>query len=118
MIKIFYKDRKQRHFRGKKTRVNGKIKIHPHYIVGENESKYASLGITHDKYKGRKHPNYELKSNPKKDDNSIAYLRKQIEVSPKKLYTIYRYNDYKMSTKDDDYVDQLVEKKKNYKSKK
>lgn len=52
MIKIFYKNRNQRHFRGKKTRVNGKRIIHPHYIVGEDKDNFASLGITHDESKG------------------------------------------------------------------
>ena len=118
MIKIFYKDRKQRHFRGKKTNVRGEIKIHPHYIVGENESKYASLGITHDDSKGKKHKNHLLSKNPEYGQSSKSYMRKEIENSSKRNYTLYKFTNYKMSTKDDDYVDKLVEKKKNYKSKK
>lgn len=118
MIKIFYKNRNQRHFRGKKTNVRGEIKIHPHYIVGENESKYASLGITHDNSKGKKHKNHLLTKNPEYGKNDKSYIKKQIEIGSKKLYTPYKLNNFKISSKDDDYVDHLVEKKKNYKSKK
>ena len=118
MIKIFYKDRKQRHFRGKRTRVNGKRIIHPHYIVGEDKDNFASLGITHDESKGKKHKNYLLSKNPEYGQSSKSYMRKEIENSSKRNYTLYKFTNYKMSSKDDDYVDKLVEKKKKYKSKK
>ena len=45
-------------------------------------------------------------------------MRKEIENSSKRNYTLYKFTNYKMSSKDDDYVDKLVEKKKKYKSKK
>lgn len=42
-----YYDRNKRHFRGRYTKVKGKIKVHPNYIVGEENDSFLSMGITH-----------------------------------------------------------------------
>lgn len=33
---------------------------HPHVILGDIEDKHISVGLTHDKYKGKNHKNYPL----------------------------------------------------------
>lgn len=110
-----YYSRNNRHFRGRKTIVKGVKKIHPNYIVGEDRNNYYSFGLTHSPNKGKKHKNYKLIHNPKSGDNSQVYMRKQMDVDSKKNYSSHKYNDYKMSKFDDDYVDQLINKKRNYK---
>ena len=111
---MFYKNKKQRHFRGKKTKVKGDKKIHPHYIVGEDQINYVSIGLTHDDKKGKKHKNHKLTKNPKLGDKSSSYLKKSIETSRKSTFTDYVFKDYQMAKEDDKYVDSLIEKKKNY----
>lgn len=106
----FY-DRNKRHFRGRYTKVKGKIKVHPNYIVGEDGSDLLSLGITHDPLKGKKHKNYKMVGNPKKGDNSVSYMKKQIVSANKKNYTD-KWNNYRIHPKDDEFVDKIVEKHK------
>lgn len=111
---MFY-SRNERHFRGRKTRVKGVKKIHPNYIVGEDKNNYFSFGLTHSPRKGKKHKNYKLYKNPKNGDNSPVYMRKKIESANKNEYTSKKWDNYKMSKIDDDYVDNLIDKKKSYK---
>ena len=33
---------------------------HPHIIVDDIDDKHVSVGLTHDKYKGKNHKNYTL----------------------------------------------------------
>lgn len=108
----FYENKKDRHFRGKKVRIDGKVKIHPHYVVGEYPSKYMSFGITHDEYKGTKHKNYHMDSNPNMNDKNDSYMRKQLSCDNKIEYSSNIYYELKMSKKDDDYVTSLIEKRK------
>lgn len=108
----FYENKKDRHFRGKKVRIDGKAKIHPHYVVGEYASKYMSFGITHDEYKGTKHKNYHMDSNPNMNDKKDSYMRKQLSCDNKIEYSPNIYYELKMSKKDDDYVTSLIEKRK------
>lgn len=109
-MKKFY-SRKKRHFRGRKTKVNHQVVTHPNYIVGEDQNHYYSFGLTHSDRKGKKHKNYRLVHNPKEKDDSVAYLRKQMEIADKSSFTS-RFKNYHMSKKDDDYVDTLIEKMK------
>lgn len=98
----------KRHFRGHKTKVKGKVKIHPSYIVGEDKKHFFSFGITSDNKKGKRHSNHKLSKNPKIGDNSPSYVRKQMEIRSKAEYTRERWNNYRMSDKDDDYIDNLL----------
>ena len=62
--------------------------------------------------KGKKHANHELFKNPKAGDGSKAYIRKKIEEDRITAFTKERYNNYRMSPKDDEYVDALISKRK------
>lgn len=108
----FYENKSDRHFRGKKVRIDGKVKIHPHYVVGEYPTKYMSFGITHDEYKGKKHKNYHMVSNPNMNDKKDSYMRKQLSCENKTEYSPNVYSELKMSKKDDDYVSSLIRKQK------
>jgi len=114
---MFY-SRNKRHFRGRKTVVKGVKKIHPNYIVGENGNKYYSFGLTHSSSKGKKHKNYKLAYNPKNGDDSPVYMRKKMESANKNEYSSNKWDNYKMSNIDDDFVDSLIDKKQQYFNKK
>lgn len=114
MINIFYDDKNKRHFRGKYTKVRDETVIHPHYIVGETEDKYASLGITHSKKNGN-HYNHLLNNNPNKKDKEKSYMKKNIEISDKKKYTNFRYRKYKLSNEDGSYVNDRISRFQNKK---
>ncbi len=107
--------RMARHFRMRKTKgKDGKKKLHPNYIVGEDRKHFFSLGLTHETDKGKKHKNYKLSKNPKFGDNSPSYMRKHIETGNKHEYSTSKLKNYRMSAKDDNYVDSLIEKKRKY----
>lgn len=112
----FY-NRNQRHFRGHRTVSNGKQKFHPSYVVGESNDKYYSFGLTHDEYKGKKHKNHRLSSNPNPNDKYSSYLRKQLTDDLKSNYTKDKWCDLKMSKIDEEYVEGLINKRKNKKKK-
>lgn len=109
-----YYSRNKRHFRGRKTIVKGVKKIHPSYIVGEDRTNYYSFGLTHSPSKGKKHKNYKLSKNPQIGDNSPSYMRKQLDIGNKSEFT-RKLTNFRMSHKDDDYIDKLIDKKKNFK---
>lgn len=111
MIYIFYKDKSKRHFRGKysKDKKTKKNKIHPYYIIGETEDKYASLGITHSSNSGKKHRTYELKKNPDPNDPKPSYMQRKIEFPYKKSFVkSRRYSKYRLSEEDEKYVDNRI----------
>lgn len=113
----FYIDKKDRHFRKRYTVVNGKIKEHPNYIVGETNDKYKSFGITHNDSKGKNHKNHLLSKNPEYGKTDPSHLRKQMEEASKRQYSQYMLKNFKMSKIDDQYVDSLIEKRKKKRSK-
>lgn len=115
MINIFYENKNKRHFRGKKTKVKGEVVLHPHYIVGEDEKTYSSIGITHNPKQDEKHRNYPLQNNPNRNDTRQSYMKKNIETSNKYFYTFYPYKNYKLSKEDEKYVDNLIKMKTNKK---
>ena len=86
-------------------------------VVGEYPSKYMSFGITHDEYKGKKHKNYHMDSNPNMNDKNDSYMRKQLSCDNKIEYSPNIYYELKMSKKDDDYVTSLIDKRKQKKKK-
>lgn len=90
-------------------------KLHPHYIIGEEGNYYLSVGITHDKKKGKGHNNHKLSKNPQKGFNEISYIRKQISRGNKKAYSKNKLTNYSMSKVDDEYIDNLISKNKRYK---
>lgn len=59
---------------------------HPHIMVDTVGDKNVSVGITHDKYKGKKHANIPLEVNPL-SENRQAYMRKQGTVDRKENYS-------------------------------
>ncbi len=103
--------RKKRHFRGHKTNVKGKTVIHPSYIVGEEDNHYLFFGVTHSPKKGKGHSNYRLSRNPDSKDSRVAYLRKHLEADRKQQFTHRAYVGYRMSAKDEAYVDGLIAKR-------
>lgn len=113
---MFY-SRNKRHFRNRKTIVKGKKILHPNYIVGEYKNYFLSFGLTHSNSKGKKHKNYKLSKNPKIGDDSPSYMRKQLDNGNKNEFTS-RLTNFRMSAKDDDYVDSLIEKRRSYFNKK
>lgn len=106
-----YYQKKDRHFRGRYTKVKGKTKVHPNYIVGEDDKNFLSIGITHDPYKGKGHKNHEMYRNPQKGDNSVSYMKKQIESANKKNFS-ERLNNFKLHPIDEEFVNKIVEKHK------
>ena len=102
----FYKDRRMRHFRVHRTK-NG---VHPSYIIGSRRGSYLYLGLTHKKTKGRKHKNHAPSKNQKAGDGSVAYIRKKIEEDRKTSFTTKKFENHKMQSEDDDYVDSLIVK--------
>lgn len=123
MINIFYDDKNKRHFRGKYTKVKNETVIHSHYIVGEDEKNFASIGVTHTsetKSKtGKIKSNHLLNSNvnPNAKPGEKSYMKKRVEIGNKRLYSGYKnkYSTYRVSDEDVSYVDYVVDKKKNKK---
>lgn len=62
---------------------------HPHIMVDTVGDKNVSVGITHDKYKGKKHANIPLEVNPL-GENRQAYMRKQGTVDSDENYSQIR----------------------------
>lgn len=58
---------------------------HPHVIVDKIDNKNVSVGITHDKSKGKGSTNYGLKRNPL-GGKGKSYLRRQGTVADKSNY--------------------------------
>lgn len=59
-------------------------KGHPHYVFGEKNGKYKSLGITHQPVKGIR--SVKLSKNPDPLDVSDAYLQLRVHTTNKKYY--------------------------------
>ena len=73
---------------------------HPHVIMEDIEDKHVSVGLTHDKYKGKGEnsgKNYALEHNPLGGKDK-SYLRRQGTVDSKESY--YSPRKGKMSPKD------------------
>lgn len=58
---------------------------HPHYIFGEKNGKYKSLGLTTHPIKGVKH--IKLKRNPDPNNKDASYLQIRVHTAKKKYYT-------------------------------
>lgn len=58
---------------------------HPHIIVDDIDDKHVSVGITHDKKKGKNSTNYAMERNPF-GGNKQSYMRRQGTVAPKSEY--------------------------------
>lgn len=58
---------------------------HPHVIMGDIDNKHVSVGLTHDKKKGKNSTNYALEHNPL-GGKDMAYLRRQGTVDNKENY--------------------------------
>lgn len=104
---LFYK-KKDRHFRDHRTDKG----VHPAYVVGEGFGTYKYFGITHSPKKGKHHRNHKLVVNPKVGSQEASYLRKKLEEDRKASFERMKKKGYRMSKADDDYVDQLIAKKK------
>lgn len=107
-----YYRRNQRHFRNRTTIVQGVVKQHPSYIVGEEGNNYLSFGITHKNKKGKRHYNHQLRRNPNPYDSTPSYIRKQVESSSKRLFSRRRIDSYRMSPEDDSYIDSLLQRRR------
>ena len=58
---------------------------HPHIIMGDIDSKHVSIGITHDKKKGKNSTNYGLEKDPLGSPNK-SYMKRQGTVDNKRNY--------------------------------
>lgn len=58
---------------------------HPHIIVDDVDDKHVSVGITHDKKKGKNNPNYALEHNPLGGAEQ-SYMHRQGIVAKKQEY--------------------------------
>ncbi len=58
---------------------------HPHVMLDKVDGKEVSVGITHDKYKGKNQKNYKCKVNPL-GGTETSYLRRQGTVADSKEY--------------------------------
>lgn len=56
---MFYKNKKDRHFRGRSVKIKDKVVYHPNYVVGETKNKYYSFGLTHSNKRDKSHSNYK-----------------------------------------------------------
>ncbi|MCM1289627.1 MAG: hypothetical protein NC132_03130 [Corallococcus sp.] len=59
---------------------------HIHFILDNLEDNHVTVGITHDKYKGKNHPNIPLEVNPT-GGTEQSYMKRQGTVAEKKRYT-------------------------------
>lgn len=59
---------------------------HPHIIVDDIDNNHVSVGLTHDKKKGKNHPNYPMEKKPL-GGNEQSFARRQGTVAPKKEYS-------------------------------
>lgn len=85
-------------------------KRHKQYVFGETETKYKSLGITHEAETfGKK--NMPLKDNPQKGKTEKAYIRNGI-VSDKKRYYSEPIKNHEFSKED---MGNVKAKVRNYK---
>ena len=107
---MFYKNKKDRHFRGRSVKIKDKVVYHPNYVVGETKNKYYSFGLTHSNKRDKSHSNYKLNKNPNSMDKEPSYLRKQIDHVEKSKYTKHKYKNFQMSKQDDMYIDSLLNK--------
>ena len=57
---------------------------HPHYIFGEKDGKYLSLGIT--SHPKKEYPYYSLTKNPNPKDSRKSYIQKKPFKTKKKYY--------------------------------
>ena len=112
-MKIRFYHRAERHFRRKSTWVGSVEKARPSYIVGESRKDYANIGMTHDPYKGKGKRNHLLKLNPDPKDKQKAYMRKSVEITPKRNFKGGVLSWFRRLHHDDEaFVDEQVEKKK------
>lgn len=102
-IRIYEKSR--RHFRAHIGNVRGKIIWHPAYVVGEGDNVYASFGITHKKKKGKGHSNHRLLTNPQIGKRGESRIKRDMEVEHRGMYSKCPLRGFRMSEKDDEYVD-------------
>jgi len=58
---------------------------HPHVMLGQLQEKNVSVGITHDKYKGKMHKNIPLQHNPLGTGEQV-YMRRQGTVDKQSNY--------------------------------
>lgn len=58
---------------------------HPHYVFGEKNGKYKSLGLTHDSASKTAH--VKLSSNPNPSDSSDSYLQMRVHTAKKEYYS-------------------------------
>lgn len=58
---------------------------HPHVIMEDIDNKHVSVGLTHDKKKGKNGTNYALEHNPLGGDRQ-SYMHRQGIVAPQKDY--------------------------------
>ena len=88
-----YKTRNQ--FRFSK---NKKAVYHPHYIFGEKDDKYISLGLTtHPK---KNHKVFLLNGSPGPQSGKKQYIHKKAFVMPKNNYTKKRLKGWAFSAED------------------
>lgn len=59
---------------------------HPHIIVDAVDNKHVSVGLTHDKYKGKGHKNIALQVNPL-GKQETSYMHRQGTVDSKRNYS-------------------------------
>ncbi len=103
--KILIYEKGRRHFRDHIGNVRGKTVWHPAYIVGEGDNVYASFGITHKKKKGKGHNNHPLSNNPQIGKHSESRIKRDMDIEHRGMYSKRPLKGFKMSKKDDEYVD-------------
>ncbi len=59
---------------------------HPHIMVDAVDNKFVSVGMTHDQFKGKNHPNIALEHDPLGDSNQ-TYMHRQGTVDNRKNYS-------------------------------
>lgn len=83
---------------------------HPRIIIGSVGNNYIAFVLTHEKYKGKKHDNYKLDSDPLGSTND-CYVRRNPEIRRKSTYTDLSIEG-KLSNKDYEYLKTISDRKK------
>ncbi len=71
---------------------------HPKLIVDENKTQFGFMGLTESKKRGH-HSNIDLDENPQKNNNSKAYIRKELRYDEKVNFSSV-LNNYNLSSED------------------
>ena len=94
----------------KRKNASNKGGKHPSIVVGEENNKFANLGLTHAEKRGH-HKNIMLSRNPNPQDKKPSYVRDDLKLDDMKyLKEVLNYK--KLPQKDIDKIMKIINKKR------